>query len=108
MSTPELVHAAVLTADPDELVRLTMPEIRPALEAGEQVEAVLGRRGVRAFREALPDADGFDVDQRWQVVALSGEYLVDEEVVVDANLVTSRNPDDIPAFSRTLLEKLGG
>ena len=31
---------------------------------------------------ALPDADEFDIDQRWQVVALSGEYLVDEEVVV--------------------------
>lgn len=31
---------------------------------------------------ALPDPAGFDVDQRWQVVALSGEYLGDEEVVV--------------------------
>lgn len=32
--------------------------------------------------EALPDPAAFDIDQRWQVVALSGEYLVDEEVVV--------------------------
>lgn len=32
--------------------------------------------------EALPDPEGFDIDQRWQVVALSGEYLHDEEVVV--------------------------
>ncbi len=32
--------------------------------------------------EALPDPDGFDVDQRWQVVSLSGEYLTAEEVVV--------------------------
>ena len=32
--------------------------------------------------EALPDLAGFDVDQRWQVVALSGEYLGDEEIVV--------------------------
>ncbi|MFE6255467.1 SURF1 family protein [Agromyces sp. NPDC057865] len=32
--------------------------------------------------EALPDPDGFDADQRWQVVALAGEYLADEEVVV--------------------------
>ena len=32
--------------------------------------------------EALPDPASFDVDQRWQVVALSGSYLVDEEVVV--------------------------
>jgi cytochrome oxidase assembly protein ShyY1 len=32
--------------------------------------------------EALPDPESFDIDQRWQVVALSGEYLHDEEVVV--------------------------
>jgi protease I len=28
---------------------------------------------------------------------------VDEEVVVDGNLITSRNPDDIPAFNRTII-----
>ncbi|WP_350349885.1 SURF1 family protein [Agromyces sp. G08B096] len=32
--------------------------------------------------EALPDPGGFDADQRWQVVSLSGRYLPDEEVVV--------------------------
>jgi cytochrome oxidase assembly protein ShyY1 len=32
--------------------------------------------------EALPDPESFDIDQRWQVVTLSGEYLHDEEVVV--------------------------
>lgn len=32
--------------------------------------------------EALPDPAAFDIDERWQVVALSGEYLADDEVVV--------------------------
>jgi protease I len=32
-----------------------------------------------------------------------GEW-VDEEVVVDQNLVTSRKPDDIPAFNRELIK----
>lgn len=32
--------------------------------------------------EALPDPAGFDPDERWQVVSLSGEYLVDDEVVI--------------------------
>jgi len=31
---------------------------------------------------------------------------VDEEVVVDGNLVTSRKPDDIPAFNRELMKLL--
>ena len=29
----------------------------------------------------------------------AGADWVDEEVVVDGNLVTSRNPDDLPAFN---------
>ncbi|MFC5791462.1 SURF1 family protein [Agromyces tardus] len=33
-------------------------------------------------QEALPDPAAFDIEQRWQVVALSGAYLADEEVVV--------------------------
>ena len=37
----------------------------------------------------------------------AGASVMDEEVVVDGNLITSRKPDDIPAFSQALLEKLG-
>jgi len=33
----------------------------------------------------------------------AGATWVDEEVVVDGNLVTSRKPDDIPAFNREML-----
>ncbi len=35
----------------------------------------------------------------------AGAEWVDEEVVVDSGLVTSRNPDDIPAFSRKMVEE---
>lgn len=34
----------------------------------------------------------------------AGGNWVDEEVVVDGNLVTSRSPDDLPAFNTELLE----
>jgi protease I len=34
----------------------------------------------------------------------AGGDWVDEEVVVDANLITSRKPDDLPAFNTALLE----
>jgi protease I len=36
----------------------------------------------------------------------AGGEWVDEEVVVDGNLITSRKPDDIPAFNHALLQKL--
>lgn len=37
----------------------------------------------------------------------AGGDWVDEEVVEDGNLITSRNPDDLPAFSKALLTALG-
>ncbi|MBF8645562.1 MULTISPECIES: type 1 glutamine amidotransferase domain-containing protein [Pseudomonas] len=36
----------------------------------------------------------------------AGGDWVDEEVVVDGNLITSRQPDDIPAFNRQLIKAL--
>jgi protease I len=35
----------------------------------------------------------------------AGANWVDKEVVVDNGLVTSRNPDDIPAFNDKMLEE---
>jgi protease I len=37
----------------------------------------------------------------------AGARVVDEEVVVDRNWITSRKPDDLEAFSARLIEELG-
>lgn len=39
-------------------------------------------------------------------LANAGAIVLDEEVVVDGNLITSRKPDDIPAFNRAVIEAL--
>ncbi len=36
----------------------------------------------------------------------AGADVVDQEVVVDANLITSRKPDDIPAFNKAIIDAL--
>lgn len=36
----------------------------------------------------------------------AGADWVDQEVVIDGNLITSRNPDDIPAFNKALINAL--
>lgn len=36
----------------------------------------------------------------------AGGEVVDQEVAVDGNLITSRKPDDIPAFSKALIAAL--
>jgi protease I len=38
----------------------------------------------------------------------AGADFIDAEVVVDRNLVTSRNPDDLPAFMRAIIRNLAG
>ena len=43
-----------------------------------------------------------------QDIKNAGAEYVDAEVVVDKNLVSSRKPDDIPAFVREALAKLAG
>jgi protease I len=37
----------------------------------------------------------------------AGAHWVDEEVVVDNGLVTSRTPNDLPAFNRKTIEEIG-
>jgi protease I len=41
-------------------------------------------------------------------LANAGATVVDEEVVRDRNLITSRKPDDLPAFCREMLRFLHG
>ena len=58
-----------------------------------EADAVEGRRltGFASIRTDLVNA---------------GAGVLDEEVVVDGNLITSRNPDDLPAFTDALLNAL--
>lgn len=42
-----------------------------------------------------------------QDIKNAGATFIDQEVVVDDNLVTSRTPADLPAFIRASLDKLG-
>jgi deglycase len=37
----------------------------------------------------------------------AGAHWVDEAMVRDGNLITSRKPDDIPAFNRGMIELFG-
>lgn len=36
----------------------------------------------------------------------AGASVLDEEVVIDHNLITSRSPDDLPAFCQALVDNL--
>ena len=93
-------------ANPDIL--RTVPEAveftRSFFEAGKPVAAIchgpwtLIEAGVVDGRK-LTSWPSLQTDLR-----NAGADWVDEEVVVDGNLITSRNPHDLPAFTSQLLE----
>src|SRR3954453_7918664 len=95
-------------ANPDNL--RTHPEagsfVRAFFDAGKPVAAIchapwtLVEAGVLDGR-TLTSWPSLQTDIR-----NAGATWVDEEVVVDGNLITSRKPDDLPAFNTKLLEAL--
>lgn len=80
--------------------------VRDFLFAKKPVAAICHGPWLLAEAEAL---DGRTVTS-WPSIRTdlkhAGATVVDQEVVVDDNLITSRKPDDIPAFNRELLAQL--
>ena len=116
------VHAVVSSADPDEYAALVQPGgvingdfvradadavafVSSFFDAGKPVAAichapwVLAEAGVVRGRR-MTSWPSLRTDLR-----NAGADWVDEEVVVDGNLTTSRNPDDLDAFCATLVEQ---
>jgi protease I len=41
-------------------------------------------------------------------IKLAGAIYEDKEVLIDGNFITSRKPEDIPAFNKAILQYLSG
>jgi len=95
---------------PDKM-RLNQPMVelvRDAYDAGKLIAAVC--HGPQLLISA-----GIVKNKRmtsWPSVAVdlknAGAKWVDEEMVRDGNLITSRSPADLPAFNRAIIEALAG
>ena len=75
-------------------------------EAGKPVAAICHAPWMLVEADV---ARGRKLTSYWSIktdVRNAGGNWVDEEVVVDGNLVTSRSPDDLPAFNEKLLAEL--
>ncbi len=90
---------AFLAADGVEKVELEQP--RAVLEdAGAQTELLSLKTGeIQTRNHDLEPAGTIRVNR-----AVAGANVVDDEVVVDANVITSRSPRDLPAFCSAIVE----
>ena len=117
------VDAVVSSADPDEYGALVLPGgvingdfvradadavafVKAFFEAGKPVAAICHAPWVLAEAEVVRGRRMTSWPSLQTDLRNAGATWVDEEVVVDGNLITSRKPDDLPAFTKTLLDAL--
>jgi protease I len=106
--TAEAFDALVLpggTTNPDKL--RTMPEAVAFAghfaEAGKPIAAICHGPWTLVEADAVEGRTMTSWPSLKTDLRNAGAEWVDQEVVVDGNLVTSRKPDDLPAFNREML-----
>lgn len=88
----------------EDMVRL----VREAHEQGKVVAAICHAGWVLASAGILNGKRVTCVRNIKDDIVNAGATYVDEEVVVDGNIVTSRTPPDLPAFCQAIIRALGG
>ena len=75
-------------------------------EAGKCVAAICHGGWILASADILKGKKATCFSAIKDDVVHAGAVFVDQEVVVDGNLITSRNPYDLPAFCREIIQFL--
>ena len=93
-------------ANPDALRtdKGSMDFVRAFVESGKPVAAICHAPWALVEAEVVSGRTLTSWPSLQTDIRNAGGTWVDEEVVVDGNLVTSRNPDDLPAFNAKLVE----
>ncbi len=80
--------------------------VREAFQQGKVVAAICHAGWMLASARVLEGKTATSFFAIKDDVINAGATWVDQEVVVDGNLVTSRKPDDLPAFCREIVNAL--
>ena len=116
------VDTTVASADPEDYAALVLPGgvingdfvradadavafVKAFFEAGKPVAAICHAPWVLAEADVVRGRRMTSWPSLQTDLRNAGADWVDEEVVVDGNLVTSRNPDDLDAFSAAIVEQ---
>src|SRR5918911_5534610 len=119
------VDAVVSSADPDDYAALVLPGgvingdfvradadavafVKAFFDAGKPVAAICHAPWVLAEADVVRGRRMTSWPSLRTDLRNAGADWVDEEVVVDGNLTTSRRPDDLPAFGKTIVEQFSG
>jgi protease I len=81
--------------------------VKELFEAQKVVAAICHAGWMLASAEILKGRTVTSVPAIKDDLIHAGANWVDEEVVIDGKLITSRKPDDLPAFMRAVIKELG-
>jgi protease I len=116
------VDAVLSSADPDDYAALVLPGgvingdfvradadavafVKAFFDAGKPVAAICHAPWVLVEADVVRGRRMTSWPSLQTDLRNAGADWVDEEVVVDGNLVTSRNPDDLDAFGAAIVER---
>ena len=96
-------------ANPDDLRTDTdaVSFVRTFVESGKPVAAICHAPWTLAEADVVRERTLTSWPSLQTDLRNAGATWEDRELVVDDNLITSRKPDDLPAFSKALVEALG-
>jgi protease I len=80
--------------------------VADAMQAGKTVAAICHGAWMLCSAHALQGRRATSFFAIKDDVTNAGAAWVDDEVVCDSNLITSRQPDDLPAFLRAIIDNL--
>lgn len=106
---PEDYHALVIpggVANPDKLRTIdeAIEIIRAFDEDDKPIAAICHGPWLLVEADIVEDRTVTSWPSIRTDLANAGADVVDDEVCVDGNLITSRKPDDVPAFSQKIIE----
>ncbi|TFW09858.1 type 1 glutamine amidotransferase [Oxalobacteraceae bacterium OM1] len=101
-----LLPGGVINGDQLRVIPEAQAFVRAIDEAGKPVFVICHGGWVLVSAGLVEDRTMTSWPTLQDDIRNAGGHWVDREVVVDANWVSSRKPDDIPAFCRTMVDVL--
>jgi protease I len=101
-----VIPGGVMNPDKLRIDEGAMKLVKAFLSSGKIVAAVCHGPWLLVQADALKGRQATSFKSIRKDVENSGAKWIDEEVVVDNGIITSRNPDDLPAFVKKIIEEV--
>jgi protease I len=102
-----VVPGGTVNADRIRVEEKAQQLVRTAMELGKPLAVICHGPWLLVSAGLVRDKQLTSYPSLADDVRNAGGTWTDEEVVVDGNLITSRNPDDLPAFIKAIEDALG-